>query len=139
MEQRSQEVKAGCFDKCQKILPLRPYPAQGFLRDAQKGGDVSQRYPLQKVGKLLQQIQVTLPRRLELEGFHEITEANGFNVTRKMHHGVVHKSGTFVCASNLGDMYVNLCCLSASTAANPNDSMIIEQDYGRLSVIVYKK
>lgn len=72
---------------------------------------------------------------------YAITEANGFNVTPPMHHGVVHKSGTFVCPSNLGDMYVNLCCLSASTAANPNlsDMLKVEQDYGRLSVIVYKK
>lgn len=68
----------------------------------------------------------------------EITEANGFNVDKNMHHGVVVKSGTLSCAANYPLKYVNVIGYSASTQAQANNTLIVEQDYGRLSVLVFK-
>ncbi|MCX6191049.1 MAG: hypothetical protein NT109_02075 [Flavobacteriia bacterium] len=68
----------------------------------------------------------------------EITEANGFNVDQNMHHGVVIKTGTLTCSANYPMKYVNVIGYSASTQALANHNLIIEQDYGRLSVLVFK-
>jgi hypothetical protein len=68
----------------------------------------------------------------------EITEANGFNVDQNMHHGVVVKTGTHACSANYAMKYVNVIGYSASTQALVNHTLTVEQDYGRLSVLVFK-
>jgi hypothetical protein len=68
----------------------------------------------------------------------EITEANGFNITDNMHHGVGSKVGTYVVPSALtGTKYVNVVVYAATDwdQLSSDDTLKIEQDYGRLSVI----
>lgn len=65
----------------------------------------------------------------------EISEANGFNITPDMHHGVVVKHGVFVAPGNYANRYVNLVAWAASTAAQPGAALAVEQDYGRLELL----
>ena len=69
----------------------------------------------------------------------EISEANGYNITPAMHHGVITKLGTLACPDNYSERHVNLIMYAASTAANPEDRVIVGKDYGRLSVLRFKQ
>ena len=69
----------------------------------------------------------------------EITEANGYNITPNMHHGYLVKNGTIEMTSrSINKKYVNLISFSKSNAAKPGDSLTIDNDYGRLSIIHFK-
>ena len=70
----------------------------------------------------------------------EITEANGYNITPGMHHGVGTKVGTFVVPAALtGTKYVNVVVYAASSRASPGDTLTIMQEYGRLSVLRFEQ
>ena len=66
----------------------------------------------------------------------DITEANTFNVTPDMHHGVPVKVGSLAVTEPLTDQYVNLISYSAAYLAAPGATLRIEQDYGHLVVTV---
>lgn len=68
----------------------------------------------------------------------EITEANAYNITPDMHHGTFTKVGSYECPEDMGDRFVNFCMRAASSAASTGDEVTVEQDYGRLTVIVYR-
>ena len=65
-----------------------------------------------------------------------IDQANGFNVTQNMHHGVVSKSRTWKAESTYNDKYVNVVIWSLSVNAFPNDRLKIEKGYGHLDVFI---
>ena len=65
----------------------------------------------------------------------EITEASGFNITPNMHHGKTVEVGTMVSPRDYATKYVNVYAYAASTAASPGDTIKVEKDYGRLSVL----
>lgn len=64
----------------------------------------------------------------------EISEMNAFNVTPGMHHGVITKVGSIECPE-AGLKWVTLAALSAASGAGSGDALVVEQDYGRLSVL----
>lgn len=68
----------------------------------------------------------------------EIAEANGFNITANMHHGIITKVGALVVTEATPAAYVNLVSYAASSAATPGATLRVEQDYGRLSVLVWR-
>lgn len=65
-----------------------------------------------------------------------IDQANGFNVTPNMHHGVVSKSRTWKAESTYNDKYVNVVIWSLSVNAFSNDKLKIEKGYGHLDVLI---
>lgn len=65
----------------------------------------------------------------------EVTEASGFNVTKNMHHGKTVEVGTLIVAGNYPTKYINVIAYAASTAASNGDTLKLEKDYGRLSVL----
>lgn len=67
-----------------------------------------------------------------------ISQPYGGNVTRNEHHRPFNSTGSWEVEHN-GDFYLNGIVYVASTAAGPNDVIILEQDYGRLFVLVYRK
>jgi hypothetical protein len=69
----------------------------------------------------------------------EITEANAFNVTPGMHHGVIVKVGSYDVTANYPSKYINVVGYAAGNAASSGDTIKVEQDYGRLSVFRFFK
>jgi len=66
---------------------------------------------------------------------YEISEANGFNITPDMHHGMTIRVGTLTVPAGSTRRFVVLVAWAESTAAQPGHALTIEQDYGRLSVL----
>jgi hypothetical protein len=68
-----------------------------------------------------------------------LSAANGFGVTKPMHHGQIVKSGAIELAEStpLG-YYVNLLARSWATAAQPGHRLVVEPDYRRVSVTHYR-
>jgi len=64
----------------------------------------------------------------------EITEANTYNVTPNMHHGLTTKVGSLAITENLSDRYVNIVAYSAASRATTGATLRVEPDYGRLIV-----
>lgn len=65
----------------------------------------------------------------------EITERTGQNFNGQAeHHFVVQNNGIWVAPQAYTNVYANLWLYAASTAAQPNDRMKLDQDYGRLYV-----
>jgi hypothetical protein len=70
---------------------------------------------------------------------HEISEANGFNVTPAMHHGTASRSGGLVVESGNTHRHVALVAWSGSTAAPRRGAALkVERDYGRLTVLRWR-
>ncbi len=65
----------------------------------------------------------------------EISEANGFNITPDMHHGMTVRVGTLTVPAGSTRRYVSLVAWAESTATQPGHALTVEQDYGRLSVL----
>lgn len=63
----------------------------------------------------------------------EVSEANGRNITKNMHHDTHSKNGTLQVPSN-GQYYLNLIAWCVSTSATKD--IRVESDYGHLSCIV---
>jgi len=78
----------------------------------------------------------------DVRGFDEISEAKGYNITPAMHHGTFTDVDDLVIEVDVQqDVYVNVVVWAASTGA-PFDGrakLKVEQDYGRLSVLVFKQ
>jgi len=55
--------------------------------------------------------------------------------TPNMHHGKTVEVGTLVSPAEYATKYVNVYAYAASTAALPGNTITVEQDYGRLSVL----
>lgn len=69
----------------------------------------------------------------------EISEANGYNVSANMHHGIITELGSYVAtSSDVGTRYINVILYSASTASSGSDTFVVEQDYGRLTVLQFR-
>lgn len=66
----------------------------------------------------------------------EVTEANGKNITPDVHHDVHTKSGTIEVPED-GEYWLNFVSHCRSTSSNKD--IVIEKDYGHLSVIVFPK
>jgi len=67
-----------------------------------------------------------------------IVPAFGGNVDRNEHHRPFTCTGT-IKVEKQGYKYVNFILYVASTAALPNDIIVVEQDYGRLYVLQYRE
>jgi len=65
----------------------------------------------------------------------EITEASGFNVTDNMHHGKTVEVGSIVSPGNYAEKYVNVLAWAYSSATSDGDTIQVEPDYGRLTVL----
>ena len=65
----------------------------------------------------------------------EITEANGFNITPGMHHGTTVRVGAYVASEDYTSVFVNVIGYAASSAAQPGDTLAVEPDYGRLTIL----
>jgi hypothetical protein len=68
----------------------------------------------------------------------DISEAAGFNVTPAMHHGVIMDFGSYVVPADLpAGKRLNMVAYAAASAAPVSGAEItVEQDYGRLEVMV---
>lgn len=76
----------------------------------------------------------------QVDSFKEVTEFNGANVDQSIiHHSVQTKVGTYVVTESLIGKYLNWICYAASTAGRVGDIIQVDQDYGRMSVIIIKK
>lgn len=69
----------------------------------------------------------------------QISEANGFNISPQMHHGVVTHSRQLKIDNGAPYKYVNVVIWAASDAAKPSSVLNIEKGYGHLDVLVHKK
>lgn len=67
----------------------------------------------------------------------EITEANGYNLTYDMHHGVASKSGILTVTTPTARHYVLLQAYAKglSTKWRSGDRLTVESDFGRLAVL----
>lgn len=65
----------------------------------------------------------------------EVTENNGTNVTPAQHHLTVPKVGTYQSNNNYGQRWLQFVCRAASTASQTGDTLTVDQDYGRLSIV----
>jgi hypothetical protein len=72
-------------------------------------------------------------------GWSEVSESNGTYVTQTQHHYTVTQFGTYECTSDLGTKWINLAAYAVYNHAGANDNLKVELDYGRLSVIIYRK
>lgn len=70
----------------------------------------------------------------------EISENSGFNITPQMHHGIVTKVGSVrPVGTDLGDRHVNVVMRAAASQAQEGDTLLVEQDYGRLTVLRWRR
>jgi len=65
-----------------------------------------------------------------------IDPANDFNISPAMHHGVTVKARNWQAPSTFTNLYVNTVAWAGSSNANPGDTLIIEQGYGHLDVLI---
>lgn len=66
----------------------------------------------------------------------EVTEANGYNVTPAMHHGIVSKVGMLAVTRAMASAHVNVVAYAASSRAPVTGTRLtVMRDYGRLSVL----
>lgn len=81
--------------------------------------------------------QILLVKQLDYFNPHkiEVTEGNGFNVDPTMHHGLTTKIGSVLLTDDF-EGYLVLFAWAASDA-NPNTSLAVERDYGKLQYLVY--
>ena len=73
---------------------------------------------------------------LELKGKY-ISQPAGGNMVPGEHHRAINFHGSVIVDDD-EYQYVSLILYSASTAAKPNDKIIVENDYGRLYVFAYR-
>lgn len=78
------------------------------------------------------------------DNIQEITEANGYQITPNMHHGHIVKVGSLICPENYNERYINVCVRARSDLAKKEEFISVggnpfNQDYGRLSVILFKQ
>jgi len=85
---------------------------------------------------ILGNTQTDLPNS---SGITPISETNGEFALQNEHHHVIHQSGSYVCPNNLGNKYVNFCAYAETPNSSPGDTLQVNQCYGRLSIIVYRK
>lgn len=69
----------------------------------------------------------------------EITEGKGYNITPAMHHGNFTDVGNYEFKSDYKEIYVNTILWGASTKVRTGDKLKVEQDYGRISVLLWRK
>lgn len=67
----------------------------------------------------------------------EITEAVGVNIDNNVHHLPIERNGRLVATGNYTNAKIVLIVYTASTAYQSNDVITVDQDYGRLDVMVY--
>jgi hypothetical protein len=67
----------------------------------------------------------------------ELTEAKGYNITPDMHHGVFTDVGIIKIPKDIGKCFVSTYVYAASYRASAGHTLKIEQDYGKLSGIIY--
>lgn len=73
-------------------------------------------------------------------GGHEMTEANAQNFRGdEEHHYVCNKTGVWVAPASYDFRYFNLFAWAASEAASSGHSLKVEQDYGRLVVMHFRR
>jgi hypothetical protein len=68
----------------------------------------------------------------------EVTEHNGEDCTRLQHHCVVVKAGLLQIVGFTSRHYVSLIAYAAHTQAKAGDVLKVQQDYGRLNVLVWR-
>ena len=72
----------------------------------------------------------------------ELSEFNGANITPGNHHMTFVKTAMHVVTASdvtAGRRFVNLVGYARSTAAQPGDVLVIEQDYGRGNVLLVRQ
>lgn len=67
----------------------------------------------------------------------ELTEAKGTNVTPLMHHFAFSDFAHYQSAGDMKSVHINLVAYCASTASKDHDKLNVDQDYGRMSVLVF--
>lgn len=81
------------------------------------------------------QAQIVLGALASSTSGFEITEANGGDVTPAVHHGKMVNVGSHTVTDN-SKRFLNLVARAQSTAStSASDSITVDADYGRLSVI----
>lgn len=73
----------------------------------------------------------------------ELTEPKGFNITKDMHHGVFIDTDDYIFEADYATVYINTIVYAASSAAlygmGGKQILKVEADYGRLSVLLWRK
>lgn len=70
----------------------------------------------------------------------EISREEIYDVSPDMHHGHIVISKRYKCAFDFNKaMYVNFCMMAQSNMAGVNQFITVNQDYGRLSLLVFSK
>lgn len=77
--------------------------------------------------------------KLSITAIDEITEGKGYNITPAMHHGNFTDVGNYEFKSDYKEIYINTILWGASTKVRTGDKLKVEQDYGRLSVLLWRK
>lgn len=65
-----------------------------------------------------------------------IDQSNGFNITKKMHHGVFCKARNWLATSNYKNKYLSVVIWGISVNAQNFDNLKIEKHYGHLDVFI---
>lgn len=79
--------------------------------------------------------QLYLADTCQSTGGTEIGEAQGTNLDRPTHHLSINRTGSVTVEEYNERHYVVLLAWSASSTAKPGDHLVVDNDYGRLSVI----
>lgn len=68
----------------------------------------------------------------------DVTERTGQNFNREEHHFIIQQFGRFEATADMGTVHFNLVVYVASSAAASGDTIIVDQDYGRMIVTRYR-
>lgn len=71
-------------------------------------------------------------------GFFELTEAKGTNITYEVHHEPWSDSFNYRFTEDLFEVFVNVLVYSASQAAVPGNQLVVDKDYGRQSIMLWR-
>ena len=66
-----------------------------------------------------------------------IDQANAFNISQNMHHGVVSKTRNWISKSDYYNKHINVVCWSTCVNSFLGDMLKIEKGYGHLDVVIY--
>lgn len=72
-------------------------------------------------------------------GAIEVTEAKGTNITYEQHHEAFNDATNYVFEADYKVIYLNTLVYAASLSATASTQLVVDQDYGRSSVMLFRK
>lgn len=72
-------------------------------------------------------------------GFLELSEARGTNITYEINHEPWDDNFLYEFKEDFKEVFVNVLMYSASQAAVPGNQLVVDKDYGRQAILLWRK